>query len=190
MAVQAEKSATLLATTAATIRAGGVYLPLNTGYTPTELDYFIGDARPSIIIVDPAAMTDIAPLAERIGAVLFTLDANGDGTLASAAQPAATNFDTVPRGRDDLAAILYTSGTTGRSKGAQLSHDNLVSNAAVLAETWRFTRDDVLLHMLPIYHTHGLFVACNLMAVVGGTMIFLPKFSVEADLQWLSLIHI
>ena len=185
VAVQAEKSATLLATTAATIRAGGVYLPLNTGYTPAELDYFITDARPSIIIVDPAATTDIAPLAERIGAVLFTLDANGDGTLASAAQPAATNFDTVPRGRDDLAAILYTSGTTGRSKGAQLSHDNLVSNAAVLAATWRFTRDDVLLHMLPIYHTHGLFVACNLMAMVGGTMIFLPKFSVEAALQWM-----
>ena len=91
----------------------------------------------------------------------------------------------MPRGRDDLAAILYTSGTTGRSKGARLSHHNLVSNAVVLADTWRFTRDDVLLHMLPIYHTHGLFVACNLIAMVGGTMIFLPKFSVETALHWM-----
>ena len=159
VAVQAEKSAKLLATTAATIRAGGVYLPLNTGYTPAELDYFITDARPSIIIVDPAATTDIAPLAERIGAVLFTLDANGDGTLASAAQPAATNFDTVPRGHDDLAAILYTSGTTGRSKGAQLSHDNLVSNAAVLAEKWRFTRDGAVAHVADLPYAR---VVCGL----------------------------
>lgn len=185
VAVQAEKSATLLAVCAATIRAGGVYLPLNTGYTPTEINYFASDARPSIIIVDPAAAADIAPLADRIGATLLTLDAAGEGTLADAANDASAAFDTVPRGRDDLAAILYTSGTTGRSKGARLSHHNLVSNAAVLADTWRFTRDDVLLHMLPIYHTHGLFVACNLMAMVGGTMIFLPKFSVEAALQWM-----
>ena len=185
VAVQAEKSPTLLGICAATIRAGGVYLPLNTGYTPTEIDYFVGDARPAIIIVDPAAAADIAPLAERVGAALFTLDAAGEGTLAVAAKDASAAFDTVPRGRDDLAAILYTSGTTGRSKGARLSHHNLVSNAAVLADTWRFTRDDVLLHMLPIYHTHGLFVACNLIAMVGGTMIFLPKFSVEAALQWM-----
>ncbi|MBU74150.1 MAG: malonyl-CoA synthase [Rhodospirillaceae bacterium] len=185
VAVQAEKSATLLGVCAATIRAGGVYLPLNTGYTPAEIDYFVSDARPVIIIVDPAAAADIVPLADRIGATLFTLDAAGEGTLAAAAKEASTAFDTVPRGGDDLAAILYTSGTTGRSKGARLSHHNLVSNAAVLADTWRFTRDDVLLHMLPIYHTHGLFVACNLMAMVGGTMIFLSKFSVEAALQWM-----
>ena len=185
VAVQAEKSPTLLGICAATIRAGGVYLPLNTGYTPTEIDYFVGDARPAIIIVDPAAAADIAPLAERVGAALFTLDAAGEGTLAVAAKDASAAFDTVPRGRDDLAAILYTSGTTGRSKGARLSHHNLVSNAAVLADTWRFTRDDVLLHMLPIYHTHGLFVACNLIAMVGGTMIFLPKFSVETALHWM-----
>ena len=185
VAVQAEKSATLLGVCAATIRAGGVYLPLNIGYTPTEIDYFVHDARPAIIIVDPTSAADIAPLAERIGATLFTLNAAGEGTLATAAKGAISAFDTVPRGRNDLAAILYTSGTTGRSKGARLSHHNLVSNAAVLADTWRFTRDDVLLHMLPIYHTHGLFVACNLMAMVGGTMIFLPKFSIEAALKWM-----
>jgi malonyl-CoA/methylmalonyl-CoA synthetase len=185
VAVQAEKSTTLLALSAATMRAGGVYLPLNTGYTPVELDYFISDARPAIVVVDPAATGDILPIADRAGATLFTLDANGRGSLADVASPASTIFETVVRGPDDLAAILYTSGTTGKSKGARLTHHNLVSNAAVLADTWRFTDADILLHMLPIYHTHGLFVACNLMAMVGGSMIFLPKFSVETALRWM-----
>ena len=185
VAVQAEKSASLLALCSATMRAGGVYLPLNTGYTPVELDYFICDARPAIIIADPAGKADIQPLADKIGATLFTLDAHGNGSLAAAAADAPKTFETVARGPDDLAAILYTSGTTGKSKGARLTHRNLASNAAVLADTWRFTNADVLLHMLPIYHTHGLFVACNLMAMVGGSMIFLPKFSVAAALRWM-----
>ena len=185
VAVQAEKSASLLALCAATMRAGGVYLPLNTGYTPVELDYFICDARPAIIIADPPATADIQPLADKIGATLFTLDAHSNGSLAAAAADAPKVFETVARGPDDLAAILYTSGTTGKSKGARLTHRNLASNAAVLADTWRFTDADVLLHMLPIYHTHGLFVACNLMAMVGGSMIFLPKFSVAAALRWM-----
>ena len=95
------------------------------------------------------------------------------------------DFTAVPRGSEDLAAILYTSGTTGRSKGAKLCHRNLLSNAEVLRDYWRFTADDVLLHMLPIYHTHGLFVASNLLAMVGGSMIFLPKFSADAALAWM-----
>jgi len=185
VAVQAEKSGTLLALGAATMRAGGVYLPLNTGYTPVELDYFISDARPAIVVVDPAATGDILPIADRAGATLFTLDANGKGSLADAASSASTTFETVVRGPDDLAAILYTSGTTGKSKGARLTHRNLVSNATVLADTWRFTDADILLHMLPIYHTHGLFVASNLLAMVGGAMIFLPKFSADAALKWM-----
>ncbi len=94
-------------------------------------------------------------------------------------------FSAVARGSEDLGAILYTSGTTGRSKGAQLCHRNLVSNTEVLKDFWQFTADDVLLHMLPIYHTHGLFVACNLLAFVGGTMIFLPKFDADAALSWM-----
>jgi malonyl-CoA/methylmalonyl-CoA synthetase len=185
VAVQADKSVMLLALYAATVKAGGVYLPLNTGYTAAELDYFLGDAKPRIVVVGTIAADAIAPLAARGGAVLFTLDGDETGSLAEAAAQHPPHFTAVPRGSEDLAAILYTSGTTGRSKGAKLCHRNLLSNAEVLRDYWRFTADDVLLHMLPIYHTHGLFVASNLLAMVGGSMIFLPKFSVDAALEWL-----
>ncbi len=185
VAVQADKSVMLLALYAATVKAGGVYLPLNTGYTAAELDYFLGDAKPRIVVVGTTAADAIAPLAARGGAVLFTLDGDETGSLAEAAAQHPPHFTAVPRGSEDLAAILYTSGTTGRSKGAKLCHRNLLSNAEVLRDYWRFTADDVLLHMLPIYHTHGLFVASNLLAMVGGSMIFLPKFSVDAALKWL-----
>jgi len=185
VAVQADKSVMLLALYAATVKAGGVYLPLNTGYTAAELDYFLGDAKPRIVIAGSAAADAVAPLAARGGATLFTLDADEGGSLAEAAANQDPDFVAVPRGAEDLAAILYTSGTTGRSKGAKLCHRNLLSNAEVLRDYWHFTADDVLLHMLPIYHTHGLFVASNLLAMVGGSMIFLPKFSAEAALRWM-----
>jgi len=185
VAVQADKSVMLLALYAATVKAGGVYLPLNTGYTAAELDYFLSDAKPRIVIAGTAASDAVAPLAARGGAMLFTLDADESGSLAEAAANHPPQFTAVPRGSEDLAAILYTSGTTGRSKGAKLCHRNLLSNASVLRDYWRFTADDVLLHMLPIYHTHGLFVASNLLAMVGGSMIFLPRFSADAALQWM-----
>ena len=185
VAVQADKSVMLLALYAATVKAGGVYLPLNTGYTAAELDYFLGDAKPRIVVTAATAATAIAPLATRGGATLFTLDADESGSLAEAAATHRDGFTAVPRGSEDLAAILYTSGTTGRSKGAKLCHRNLLSNATVLSDYWRFTADDVLLHMLPIYHTHGLFVASNLLAMVGGSMIFLPKFSADTALDWM-----
>ena len=185
VAVQADKSVMLLALYAATVKAGGVYLPLNTGYTAAELDYFLGDAKPRIVVAGTAASDAVAPLAARGGAMLFTLDADESGSLAEAAANHPPQFTAVPRGSEDLAAILYTSGTTGRSKGAKLCHRNLLSNASVLRDYWRFTADDVLLHMLPIYHTHGLFVASNLLAMVGGSMIFLPRFSADAALQWM-----
>ena len=185
VAVQADKSVMLLALYAATVKAGGVYLPLNTGYTASELDYFLGDAKPRIAVVRQDASAQIAPIAERVGAALLTLDADEGGSLKEAAMAQAPDFTAVPRGSEDLAAILYTSGTTGRSKGAKLCHRNLLSNAEVLRDYWRFTSDDVLLHMLPIYHTHGLFVASNLLAMVGGSMIFLPKFSANAALAWM-----
>jgi len=185
VAVQADKSVMLLALYAATVKAGGVYLPLNTGYTAAELDYFLGDAKPRIVIASSAAAEAVAPLAARGGATLFTLDADESGSLADAAAGQDTDFTAVPRGADDLGAILYTSGTTGRSKGAKLCHRNLLSNARVLRDYWHFTADDVLLHMLPTYHTHGLFVACNLLTMVGGSMIFLPKFSADAALRWM-----
>ncbi len=180
VAVQVEKTPENLMLFLATLRAGAVYLPLNTAYTLTELDYFIGDAKPRLVVCDPAKRDGLAPIAQRHGgAALLTLDAKGKGSLTEAAAKAPADFADVPRDDEDLAAILYTSGTTGRSKGAMLTHRNLTSNAQVLVESWRFTADDVLLHALPIYHTHGLFVACNTVILAGGSMIFLPRFDAD-----------
>ena len=185
VAVQADKSVLLFALYAAAVKAGGVYLPLNTGYTPAELDYFLGDAKPRIVVTSTAAAEAITPIAAKIGAKLLTLNADESGSLSEAAMQFDGPFAAVARGSEDLAAILYTSGTTGRSKGAKLCHRNLRSNAEVLREAWQFSSDDTLLHMLPIYHTHGLFVAGNLLAMVGGSMIFLPKFSADTALEWM-----
>ena len=185
VAVQADKSVLLFALYAATVKAGGVYLPLNTGYTPSELDYFLGDAKPRIVVTATAAAQAITPIAARVGAKLLTLNADESGSLQDAAQQHDSSFAAIPRDSEDLVAILYTSGTTGRSKGAKLCHRNLRSNAEVLRETWQFSAEDTLLHMLPIYHTHGLFVAGNLLALVGGSMIFLPKFSADTALEWM-----
>jgi malonyl-CoA/methylmalonyl-CoA synthetase len=180
VAVQVEKTAENLLLYLATLRAGAVYLPLNTAYTLAELDYFIGDAEPSLVVCDPAKRDGVAEICKKrsVGAV-ETLDPKGAGSLVDAAAKASTDFTDVPRAEDDLAAILYTSGTTGRSKGAMLTHRNLASNAQTLKEYWRFTEKDVLLHALPIYHTHGLFVASNTLMLAGGSMIFLSKFDAE-----------
>ncbi|MDQ0302730.1 malonate--CoA ligase [Ancylobacter polymorphus] len=177
VALQAEKSLEAVFVYLATVRAGGVFLPLNTAYTPPEVDYFLGDAEPAIFICDPAAEAVLAPIARARGvAQVVTMDANGQGTLREAAEACRSSFTDVPRGPDDLAALLYTSGTTGRSKGAMLTHENLASNAQALVEAWHFTSDDVLIHALPIFHTHGLFVAINVTLAAGSSMIFLPKF--------------
>lgn len=175
VAVQVEKSVANLVLYLATVRAGAVYLPLNTAYTLNELDYFIGDAEPSLVVCDPAKAEGLAPIAGKVKAKIETLGANGKGSLTDAADKASGEFTTVPRENDDLAAILYTSGTTGRSKGAMLSHDNLASNSLSLVGYWRFTDKDVLIHALPIYHTHGLFVATNVTLFARASMIFLPK---------------
>lgn len=185
VAVQAAKSNTQLALYVATIKAGGVYLPLNTSYTAHELEYFISNAQARLVVVDEKAKQAVTPIAEAQGANLLTLNADESGTLPKLAEQQAAQFEAVARGSEDLAAILYTSGTTGRSKGAQLCHRNLHSNTEVLRDFWQFEEDDVLLHMLPIYHTHGLFVACNLLAMVGGSMIFLPKFDADKALSFL-----
>jgi malonyl-CoA/methylmalonyl-CoA synthetase len=179
VAVQVEKSVTSLILYLATVRTGAVYLPLNTAYTLAELAYFIGDAEPSLIVCDSAKRAGIEPLAAKIRARVETLDANGSGSLSEAADDFADFFQTVDRAGTDLAAILYTSGTTGRSKGAMLTHDNLVSNALTLRKIWGFSTDDVLIHALPIYHTHGLFVASNVILFSGATMIFLPRFDAD-----------
>src|SRR6201998_3805377 len=175
VAVQVEKSVANLVLYLATVQAGAVYLPLNTAYTLNELDYFITDAEPSLVVCDPAKAEGIRAIAAKVGARVEALDSHGKGTLTDAAAKASPDFATVPRGNDDLAAILYTSGTTGRSKGAMLSHDNLASNSLTLVDYWRFTDKDVLIHALPIYHTHGLFVASNVTLFARASMIFLPK---------------
>jgi malonyl-CoA/methylmalonyl-CoA synthetase len=179
VAAQTEKSVPGLVLYLATVRAGAVYLPLNTAYTLNELDYFITDAEPSLVVCDPSKAEGFAAIAAKVGAKVETLGADGKGSLTDAAAKEKPDFSTVERKNEDLAAILYTSGTTGRSKGAMLSHDNLASNSLSLVEYWRFTRDDVLIHALPIYHTHGLFVASNVTLFARASMIFLPKLDSE-----------
>jgi malonyl-CoA/methylmalonyl-CoA synthetase len=179
VAAQTEKSVPGLVLYLATVRAGAVYLPLNTAYTLNELEYFITDAEPSLVVCDPAKADGIGAIAAKVGAKVETLGADGKGTLTDAAAKALPEFTTIARGDDDLAAILYTSGTTGRSKGAMLTHDNLASNSLALVDYWGFTNKDVLIHALPIYHTHGLFVASNVTLFARAAMIFLPKFDPE-----------
>ncbi|MES0038719.1 malonyl-CoA synthase [Mesorhizobium sp. M0046] len=176
VAVQVEKSPEAIFLYLACLRAGAIFLPLNTAYTLTELDYFFRDAEPRLVVCDPARVTEIGALAQASGAAVATLGSKGEGSLTDRASEAAVDFHDVARGPDDLAAILYTSGTTGRSKGAMLSHENLASNARVLVDLWRFTAADVLIHALPVFHTHGLFVATNVVLMAGASMLFETKF--------------
>ncbi|UQR63868.1 malonyl-CoA synthase [Bradyrhizobium sp. C-145] len=186
VAVQVEKSVANIVLYLATVRAGAVYLPLNTAYTLNELDYFIGDAEPSLVVCDPSKAEGLAPIAAKVKAKVETLGPDGKGSLTDAADKASGEFATVPRTSDDLAAILYTSGTTGRSKGAMLTHDNLASNSLSLVDYWRFTDKDVLIHALPIYHTHGLFVATNVTLFARASMIFLPKLDPDLIIKLMS----
>jgi len=180
VAVQVEKSPEAIILYLACLRAGAAFLPLNPGYTTAEIEYFVDDATPHIFVCDPQKRKDLAPICESLNvAHLLTLDANGKGTLTEFAAKAETDYETAAVEATDLAAILYTSGTTGRSKGAMLTHANLASNARTLVEYWQFTESDVLLHALPIFHTHGLFVATNVVLTAGASMIFLPKFDIE-----------
>lgn len=182
VAVQVGKSPEALAVYAAAVSVGAVFLPLNTAYTPDEIGYFLGNASPRLFLCDPAREDQMAAVAAANGAGLMTLD-GAKGSFATAMAGQGVGFAPIPRGANDLAAILYTSGTTGRSKGAMLSHENLLSNARVLADLWAFTAADVLLHALPIFHTHGLFVASNTVFLTGGQMIFLPGFDVAQVLE-------
>jgi malonyl-CoA/methylmalonyl-CoA synthetase len=190
VAVQVPKSIEALMLYLATLRVGAIFLPLNTGYTPAEVETFLVDAAPRLFVCDPDAEAELRPVAGRAGARLETLgvwrtpDASA-GTLADQGLAASASFFTVPRNADDLAALLYTSGTTGRSKGAMLTHENLRSNAEALMAIWRFAAADALLHALPIFHTHGLFVATNITLLAGCRMLFLPRFEVDEVLDLL-----
>lgn len=177
VAVQVEKSPEAVYLYLACLQAGAIYLPLNTGYTGAEMAYFLGDAEPTVAVCAPEAEAALAPIAAQAGVPhLLTLGTSGDGSLPTAAEGLGPRQEIAPATADDVAAILYTSGTTGRSKGAMLTHGNLASNALALHEAWGFRPDDVLLHALPLFHTHGLFVAMNIMLLNGGTVILLPKF--------------
>jgi malonyl-CoA/methylmalonyl-CoA synthetase len=160
----------------ASLRAGAVYLPLNTAYTEAEVGYFLGDAEPKVTVCRPEAEAALAPLAAATGSQILTLGQAGAGSLVAASRELPADFAPVPVTGDDLAALLYTSGTTGRAKGAMMSHGNLASNALALHHIWGFRADDVLLHALPIFHTHGLFVAINCVLLNGTKMLFLPRF--------------
>ena len=182
VAVQVEKSPAALLLYLACLRAGLVYLPLNTGYTPAELAYFVHDAEPCLFVCSDGSREKIAA---HLPAVRFlTLSDNGqDGSLIREAAGAPDVFADAETGMSDLASILYTSGTTGRSKGAMLTHGNLYSNADSLRRAWEFSQDDVLLHALPVFHIHGLFVATNVSLLSGASMLLLPRFEPDAVFQ-------
>lgn len=182
LAMQVAKSPDALAMYGAAVAAGIVFLPLNTAYTADEVAYFVEDSGARLLLGDEADQATLQTVATRTGARFLTVNADGSGTFRNHVAQAQGDFTPVARGGNDLAAFLYTSGTTGRSKGAMLTQRNLLSNAEVLVREWRFTDADVLLHALPIFHTHGLFVASNVSLLSGGSMIFLPSFSVDSIL--------
>lgn len=173
VAAQVEKSPGAIALYLATLQLGAVFLPLNTAYTASEIDYFLSDATPRLFVCDPA-QHGAHKHRQSPGMQVETMGASGDGSLGTVG--AVPVYTSAPCTMDDRAAILYTSGTTGRSKGAVLTHGNLASNTDALLECWNFTANDRLIHALPIFHTHGLFVAVNMALASGATLIFLPGF--------------
>jgi len=178
VACQVHKSVRAVAAYLAVLQVGGIYLPLNTAYTGAELQYFLDDAEPSAVVVDPTMASAVRDMTS--GVAIFTLDASGNGTLTAC----ETRCEAVaPVTVDDPAAILYTSGTTGRSKGAVLTHGNLASNCAALLQAWEFTAEDRLIHALPIFHIHGLFVAINMSLTTGATMLWMEAFDVDGILD-------
>ncbi len=191
IAVQVDKSVEAVALYLATLRAGHVYLPLNTAYQSSEISYFLNDAQPSVVVCRSAAFSWLSQIAFAAGAKnVFTLEDDRTGSLLDRAASMSDRHAVLNRGGDDLAAILYTSGTTGRSKGAMLSHANLVSNARVLHDYWGWHAQqahggDVLIHALPIFHVHGLFVALHGALLSGSKMLWLGKFDPAVVLQML-----
>jgi malonyl-CoA/methylmalonyl-CoA synthetase len=177
VAAQVEKSPESLFLYLACLRAGLVYLPLNTAYQRGELSYFLADAQPRVVVCRPQSASELAQLAR--GVRLFSLDDAGEGTLPAAAGSRSELFETREVAGDDLAAIIYTSGTTGRSKGAMVTHGNLVSNAQALVQCWGFDGHDVLLHALPVFHVHGLFVANHCVLLSGASMLWHAKFDAK-----------
>ena len=186
VAAQVEKSAEAVFLYLGALRAGLVFLPMNPAYQRSEVSYFLGDAQPGVFVCRPQNRQLAAEMARNAGvAHVMELADDGQGELSESAARQSGAFETVRRSGNDLASILYTSGTTGRSKGAMLSHRNLASNALVLHEYWKFRRGDVLLHVLPIFHVHGLFTALHSALANGNTVLFEPKFDARRVLALL-----
>ncbi len=181
--VQADKSIDVLALYLGTIRSGAVFIPLNTAYTAAEVEYFVGDAEPAVFICTPKSENQLKAIADNAGAKLLTLDVDGTGSWFDFCGTTCSAVFSCDRSGSDLAAILYTSGTTGRSKGAMLTHDNLLSNAQSLKQAWNYSDTDVLLHTLPIYHSHGLFVAINTTMLAGASMVFMHHFAADKVME-------
>jgi malonyl-CoA/methylmalonyl-CoA synthetase len=186
VAVQVDKSPEAVLLYVACLRMGAVFVPINIANTPNEVEYFLRDSRPRLAVIRPQDVSAMEPLLRERGISLETLGVNGHGSLLNSATESARGFELPTRfDPSSIAAIIYTSGTTGRSKGAMLTRANLVSNAAVLAEAWRFTSSDVLLHTLPLFHIHGLFAAINTVLASGSSLLFLSKFDAAETLQHL-----
>lgn len=186
VSAQIEKSPENLALYLACLRAGFVFHPLNMAYKPAELEYFLGNAAPAAVVCDPRNEATIATLAQQAGAGhVLTLGADGSGSLASLASAAEARFDCVESARDELATLLYSSGTTGVPKGIMLSHGNLLSNTQTLVEAWAFSQNDRLLHALPVFHVHGLFVAIGCVLASGASMRWLPTFKADEVVRFL-----
>jgi malonyl-CoA/methylmalonyl-CoA synthetase len=185
VAAQVEKSVEAMVLYLATLRAGLVFLPLNTAYQKAEIEYFISDAEPAVVVCTGANFGWVSKIAFKAGtAYVFTLNDDRTGSLLERAAHHADVHEPVNRHADDLAAILYTSGTTGRSKGAMLTHGNLLSNAQMLRDYWGWQPEDVLIHALPIFHVHGLFVAIHGALINGSPMLWMAKFDPRAAINW------
>lgn len=183
---QVDKTPQAVALYLACLRIGAIFVPMNTAYTQAELEYFLGDTAPALAVVRPQMQAVVAALAERCKIrQVVTLDAAGEGSLMALAATASAELPPPGSDPDTLATLLYTSGTTGRSKGAMITRGNLASNARTLAQAWEFSSEDVLLHALPIFHVHGLYVAINTVLAAGASMVFLPRFDADELLRWL-----
>ncbi|MBP8018613.1 MAG: malonyl-CoA synthase [Hylemonella sp.] len=184
VAVQVEKSVEAMMLYLATIRAGCVFLPLNTAYQSAEIEYFIGNAEPAVVVCSPKNFGWVSKIAFKAGTQsVFTLGDDRSGSLLERAVHCSDQHTPVQSAADDLAAILYTSGTTGRSKGAMLTHGNMLSNAQMLKDYWGWQKGDVLIHALPIFHVHGLFVAIHGALINGSKMIWMAKFDPKLAVQ-------
>lgn len=185
VAVQVEKSPHVLFLYLACLRAGFVYLPLNTAYTKSELHYFLEDAEPTVVVCQSTSNNLFSSFKNKNLIHVFTLDTHEQGSLIEKSRDTAAEFETVTCDIDDIAVILYTSGTTGRPKGAMITHGNLAANGLALQKAWNWQQSDVMLHALPIFHIHGLFVACHNVLLGGSKMLFLEKFESNIVIQLL-----